>query len=42
VVTAGLRPNPVPSIGGERDFEQDLRREQAGMTFHPGGWLRRK
>lgn len=28
--------------GGAKDFEQDLSRETMGMTFNPGGWLRRK
>jgi len=28
--------------GGARDFEQDLSRETLGITYYPGGWLRRK
>jgi cephalosporin hydroxylase len=41
-------PGPFAAVvkfladGGDRDFEQDLRREQSGTTFYPGGWLRRK
>jgi cephalosporin hydroxylase len=28
--------------GGSKEFEQDFSREALVMTFHPGGWLRRK
>jgi cephalosporin hydroxylase len=41
-------PGPLAAVleflreGGEREFEQDLSREGLGMTFNPGGWLRRK
>ena len=30
------------SEGGSQDFEQDVTRERMGMSFNPGGWLRRK
>lgn len=41
-------PGPMAAIlqfmreGGGREFEQDASRERMGMTFNPGGWLRRK
>jgi cephalosporin hydroxylase len=28
--------------GGSQDFEQDVTRERMGMSFNPGGWLRRR
>ncbi|MFB3830149.1 MAG: CmcI family methyltransferase [Bryobacteraceae bacterium] len=28
--------------GGAKDFERDLNREPFLMTFHPGGWLKRR
>jgi cephalosporin hydroxylase len=40
-------PGPVAATleflkqGGAKEFEQDLTRESMGMTFNPGGWLRR-
>jgi cephalosporin hydroxylase len=41
-------PGPMGAVveflkqGGARDFEQDLSRETLGITYYPGGWLRRK
>jgi cephalosporin hydroxylase len=44
----GSFPGPLAAVtlflkeGGEKEFLQDASREQMGMTFNPGGWLRRK
>jgi len=41
-------PGPLAAVtlfldqGGRRDFEPDPARENLGITFNPGGWLRRK
>jgi cephalosporin hydroxylase len=44
----GSFPGPLAAVtlflkeGGEKEFLQDASREQMGITFNPGGWLRRK
>jgi cephalosporin hydroxylase len=44
----GSFPGPLAAVtlflkeGGEKQFLQDASREQMGVTFNPGGWLRRK
>jgi cephalosporin hydroxylase len=41
-------PGPLGAVlqflkeGGSRQFEQDFGRETMGITWNPGGWLRRK
>ena len=41
-------PGPLAAVtlflkeGGDKEFFQDASREQMGITFNPGGWLRRK
>jgi cephalosporin hydroxylase len=44
----GSFPGPMAAVtvflkeGGDKEFYQDASREQMGMTFNPGGWLRRR
>jgi cephalosporin hydroxylase len=43
----GFGPGPFSAVteflreGGSREFAQDFSRESLGITYYPGGWLRR-